>query len=364
MAFRINFTKIIFIPVAAFLGFAVYPHPTTAQDLTAITEAWLASPHADREAEAFTHWNEDGEVPGECAVCHTATGMKDYLAGNRSTVGVIDHPVPLGTVVECATCHSESAQALQSVVFPSGATADMGSSAICATCHQGRASTESVSSVVAGMEDDVISGDLSFINIHYKAAAATQMGDVARGGYQYDGKSYAGPFKHVPDLDSCTSCHSPHSTEPIAVAACATCHKDVTEYTAIRTTAVDVDGDGDTTEGIASEITALHERLGKSIQLYSTEVVQAPVVYDSHAYPYFFADTDGDGAVTEGEAVFPNRYQSWTPRLLKAAYNYQYVAKDTGAFTHNPHYAIQLLYDSLESLGEAVDVGLSELARP
>ena len=190
------------------------------------------------------------------------------------------------------------------------------------------------------------------------------MGDLARGGYQYDGKTYAGPFKHVPELDSCTSCHSPHSTEPIAVAACAACHKDVTEYGAIRTTAIDVDGDGDVTEGIGSEIAALHERLGDAIKRYAAEVAQAPVVYDSHAYPYFFADTDADGTVTEGEAIFPNRYQSWTPRLLKAAYNYQYVAKDTGAYTHNPHYAIQLLYDSLESLGEVVEMDMTGFARP
>ena len=359
----------IVTPLATLLGIVLFTSSAAGQDaakpdLASITEAWLNSPHADRAAEAFTHWNEDGEVPGQCAVCHTATGMKDYLAGDRATVGVIDHPVPLGTVVECATCHGDSAQALRSVVFPSGAEADMGSSAICATCHQGRASADSVTAAVAGVEDDTISGDLAFINVHYKAAAATQMGDLARGGYPYDGKTYAGPFNPVPDLNSCTSCHSPHSTEPVAVAACATCHKDMTEYEAIRTTAIDVDGDGDVTEGIGAEIMALHERLGEAIRLYAAQVVQAPVVYDSHAYPYFFADTDSDGAVTEGEAIFPNRYQSWTPRLLKAAYNYQYVAKDTGAYTHNPHYAIQLLHDSLESLGEAVAVDMTGLARP
>jgi len=359
----------ITVSLIGILGIVVSADLAAAQDpqkpdLTAITEAWLASPHADRSAEAFTHWNEDGEVPGRCAVCHTATGMKDYLATDRSTVGIIDHPVPLGMVVECATCHGGTAQALRNVVFPSGAEADMGNSAICATCHQGRASSDSVTAAVAGTEDDVVSGDLSFINVHYKAAAATQMGDLARGGYQYEGKNYTGLFKHVPDLDSCTSCHNPHSTEPVAVSICTTCHKGVADFGAIRTTAIDVDGDGDITEGISSEIAALHDILGDAIRRYAAEMAQAPVVYDSHAYPYFFADTDGDGAVTDGEAVYPNRYQSWTPRMLKAAYNYQYVAKDTGAYAHNPHYAIQLLHDSLESLGEAVDVDMTGFARP
>ena len=65
------------------------------------------------------------------------------------------------------------------------------------------------------------------------------------------------------------------------------------------------------------------------------------MVYASAAYPYFFVDKDGDGAVSEGEAAYPNRYQSWTPRLVKAAYNYQLVAKEPAIFAHNPHYALQ-----------------------
>ena len=45
---------------------------------------------------------------------------------------------------------------------------------------------------------------------------------------------------------------------------------------------------------------------------------------------------DGDGTISEDEAVFPNRYATWTPRLLQAAYNYQVVAKDGGAWVHKP----------------------------
>jgi len=75
--------------------------------------------------------------------------------------------------------------------------------------------------------------------------------------------------------------------------------------------------------------------------------------HEDHSYPYFFADSDGSGAIEEGEAKYPNRYQSWTPRLLRAAYNYQFVAKDPGAYTHNPFYAMQLLHDSIADLAEA-----------
>jgi len=44
-------------------------------------------------------------------------------------------------------------------------------------------------------------------------------------------------------------------------------------------------------------------------------------------------------------------YRTWTPDLLKAAYNYHYVIKDPGSYSHNPRYIMQLLYDSIDDLG-------------
>jgi hypothetical protein len=115
--------------------------------------------------------------------------------------------------------------------------------------------------------------------------------------------------------------------------------------------AVDFDGDGDIEEGIATEIAGLQEALYAALQAYAADTVGTGVVYDSHSYPYFFIDGDGDGAVTEGEAAYPNRYATWTPRLLKAAYNYQMSLKDPGGYAHGGKYIIQLLCDSIEDLG-------------
>ena len=55
---------------------------------------------------------------------------------------------------------------------------------------------------------------------------------------------------------------------------------------------------------------------------------------------------------------------TWTPRLLKAAYNYQFIEQDKGAFAHNPHYALQLLYDSIESLAQAAEIDMTGMQRP
>jgi len=48
--------------------------------------------------------------------------------------------------------------------------------------------------------------------------------------------------------------------------------------------------------------------------------------------------------------VASNGFKSWTPRLQKAAFNYQLSRVDPGNFAHNAKYVIQLLHDSVQSL--------------
>jgi hypothetical protein len=343
--------------------------PTSqAQDsspLTGIVEGWMASPHGDRKSEAFVHWNEDGAVPEDCATCHSGPGMLDFLGADGSMAGKIDAPAPIGSPVDCVTCHNQAAHDLQQITFPSGEIMTEASpSAICMVCHQGRASSDSVNAAIAGAEDDTVNGDLGFINVHYAASAATMFGGTVRGGYQYEGKTYAERFAHVPDFNTCTTCHNPHTTKVVAVDQCVACHKGAETVRAIRTTPADIDGDGDVTEGISAEISTLHEKLGEAIRHYASEVTGKPVAYDAHAYPYFFNDLNGDGMADSDEAKFPNRYNSWTPRLLRAAYNYQFLAKEPGAYSHNPRYAIQLAYDSLENLSSKAAVDMAGMSRP
>lgn len=350
----------LIISVISFTSFS------NGQDLTPaqITGAWSISPHANKKSEAFTHWDEDGEIPGSCAVCHSTTGANDYMAGPMSTPGAIDHPVPIGEGVECAACHNPNVGALIAVPFPSGASLDkFGNSATCAVCHQGRASKKTVDQAISGLEEDTVQRDLSFINIHYAASAASLMGTLAKSGYEYENKDYKGQFNHVPKLNLCTDCHNPH-TLAVTQTSCTACHQDIASFKDIRTSSIDFDGDGDTKEGIADPISSLKEQLGAAIQKYSAEISNAPIAYSRTSYPYFFNGSDDSEFITAGNKTFPNRYQSWTPRLLKAAYNYQYVTKDKGIYAHNPHYAIQLLYDSLENLSEKVEIDISSFTRP
>jgi len=326
-------------------------------------EGWAGSAHADAEAEAFIHWNEDDpkEVPAGCATCHSTSGFQDYVGADGSAVAVVDKAAPIGEVVSCNACHNEAASAFDVIPFPSGITVTVeGPENRCMVCHQGRASAVQVDKKIADSgvpDDDTISPMITFSNVHYKAAAATQYGALVNGGYQYEGKTYDTKFGHVEGFNTCADCHNPHTLE-LELESCSMCHTDVAAVEDVKnirepSMAKDYDGDGDVEEGIAYEIEGLQESLLKAITAYATEVSTQAIVYDPASHPYFFGDDNANAAKDEGEAA----YKGWTGRRSKAAYNYQFSLKDPGAFAHNPSYIIELLYDSIEDLN-------TKLARP
>jgi len=335
-----------------------------AETLSDLVEKWLASPHGDYGALSFTYWNKDGAVPENCAACHSEPGFIDWLGADGSSFGVVDHPAAINSPIGCASCHTSAAHALDSVPFPSGVSvAGLGSDAVCSVCHQGRQSGDAVSAASSGHDPDAVVPELGFLNVHYGIAAAIMHGADVRGGFHYEGRRYAGRFAHVPSASTCNACHDAHTTT-VETEGCLSCHRGVEDIRAIRTRHVDYDGDGDISVGVHAEIEGLKSKLYGAIQRYGAEVAGVPIGYAPGRFPYFFTDLDGDGQIGEAEAIFPNRYSSWTPRLLQAAYNYQVAVKDKGAWVHNPAYAIQLLHDSIQSLSERVEVDTGGLVRP
>lgn len=323
-------------------------------------DLWIDSAHNDTEGEPFNHWNEDdpAEIPVACARCHSTPGYRDWIGADGTEAGVVESPAPIGTTIQCVACHNDATLVMNSVVMPSGIElTGLGDESRCMQCHQGRESTLSVNAAIeeAGVDDDVVSEDLGFRNIHYYAAAATKYGTLAKGGYEYEGKSYDGNFAHVDQFDTCIECHNMHSLQ-VRIERCSECHTGVSAVEDLQNvrmpgSLVDYDGDGDLDEGIAFEIAGLQEMLNQAIQAYANEVTGTPIVYEGHSYPYFFIDANGDGEPDEGDV---DRYNVWTPRLLRAAYNYQVSQKDPGTFAHGGKYIIQLLYDSIEDLNAAL----------
>ena len=340
--------------------------------------------HFAGNTEPFRHWDATGMVDAGCAKCHSATGLPVYLANNGTEIvtpggiqytGIVAQPAANG--FECVTCHDPNnfpnRRAVVNVPFPNGKSLtfstekdDKGNlkpvdANLCLECHQGRESTVTVNNAIANAKpksDDevVLKADgktpaLSFRNVHYFAAGATLFGDAAQGAYQYDGQKYNGQNVQHP-LNKCTDCHDVHALT-VQIEKCQACHatvKTVDDLETIRMSPVDYNGNGDVKEGIYQEIDTFRTRLYDAIQKYAADKAGTPIVYDAASYPYFFvADKDGNKAQDDkGNAI---GYSAFTPRLLKAAYNYQYSIKDPGAFAHNAPYVMQFLYDSIKDLG-------------
>ncbi|MDJ1006178.1 MAG: cytochrome C [Paracoccaceae bacterium] len=324
----------------------------------AITD-WFRSAHANAAAEAFSHWDDDGEIRPACATCHAGEGFRDFHGLDGTAPGVVDGPIDVGGVVDCGTCHNEGLAEISEITFPSGLVHPVtGVEASCLTCHQGRAAGATIVAAIDGLAEDEPNAELRFINPHYATAAATWLGGYGAAGYHYDGQDYSGRFFHARPVASCNSCHEPHTLE-VDFEPCLTCHEADSPQD-IRIARQSYDGSGNTSVGIQSDIEANAEQLMAMIQAYMGDVVGAPVIYDGNRYPYFFADANGDGAIDMVDGR-PVPYAAWTPRSLRTAFNWKLVTADPGNFAHNPQYSLELLYDSIEDLSEPLGVDMEDL---
>ena len=229
-------------------------------------------------------------------------------------------------------------------------------------CHQGRESKVSVDKQITDTfkltpadEDTVVkplvtkdaagktvTTTFGFRNVHYFAAAATQYGTLVKGGYEYDGLLYDGKFEHPAPYNTCNGCHNPHTLE-LDVKECATCHEGVAkveDLAKIRMpgSLMDYDGDGDAKEGVAVEMAGLQEKLLTAITGVRQGSRQGRHRLRCGHLPLLLRRQERQRQARRGREGLS---AAWTPRLLKAAYNYQVASKDPGTFAHNAKYIIQ-----------------------
>ena len=314
--------------------------------------------HFDGSSEAFRHWDEEEEgVPSGCVKCHTSYGLPKVLKAETLEAG------PPSNGMSCSTCHENNVtfpvRQAGEVTFPSGLKASLeDSSNLCMNCHQGRASKKTI-------DDNIAAGNFRFVNVHYYAAAASFFGTDVKGGYEYDGKTYAGENTfpaHGGNLNTCVQCHM--GTKSVAkshmvipnVANCQ-CHA-ISSFDALKVSGSDYNKDGQ--QPVKQELESVQAALYAQIQDYGTDVLAKPIVYSATAYPYFFNDTNGNGVLDTEEATSDNAYQSFDAKLLKAAYNYQFNLKEPCGYIHNADYMAQLAIDSIGDLGGDV----STFSRP
>lgn len=320
---------------------------------------WFRSAHANAAAEAFSHWDDDGEIRAQCATCHSGEGFRDFHGLDGTEAGVVDGTIDVGGVVDCGTCHNAGLADVTEIAFPSGLIHPVtGVETSCLTCHQGRAAGVDVEEATEKLPVDEPNAELRFINPHYATAAATWLGGYGAAGYQYAGQDYSGRFFHARPVVSCNSCHQPHTLE-VEFEPCLTCHQaDSPED--IRIARQSYDGSGDISVGIRSDINSNSDRLLDMIRDYSAEVVGVPLIYDGTRYPYFFTDANNDGAI-DLENGSPVAYTSWTPRSLRTAFNWKLVTADPGNYAHNPEYSLELLFDSIMDLSGPLGIDIEEL---
>lgn len=316
--------------------------------------------HFDATSEAWRHWDEDGEVSGRCAKCHTAEGMPFFI---EHGVNIAMEP---SDEMECSTCHIDLAEftlyELDEVVMPSGAPVSFGEAEpdnLCLNCHQGRESGVGINNAIAAaaVGDDEVSEDLRFSNPHYFATGSALFGADSHGAYQYSGMEYSGQFEHARGVDSCSGCHDVHALE-IYVDECVDCHEDLDEDDPDLETIrfdedfdpVDYNGNGDVEEGVAFEIATYEQLLFDSILEYAANEIGTPIGFGS-SYPYWFVDSNANGMIDPDEASRDNAYPSWTPTLLRGVYNYMFFHYTPGSYAHNPDYALQVLYDTIADIG-------------
>ena len=327
---RMGLRKFVLLSLFVILGIVLSACAQAATSDAEAEAAWQASAH--------TSWlrEETPENPTGCAKCHNSLGYLKFLGVDASSAGRVEAPAATGTTLECQVCHNQAAEARDFAIMPSGLEiGGLGQESNCMECHQGLASSRQVAEIIADLPKDQINTGLSMPDIHANAAGATVYGTQAKGGGEYPQYQYAAKFYHL--SDTCVTCHDPHTLQ-VRVDQCSACHLAATSLEGvrnIRSSRIDYDGDGDISEGMAGEVDTMMERLLITIQLYTA------LTDDTDMIAY-----DG-GFLNQAD----EKYTTWTPDLLQAAYNYQYAAKDPGSYSHNPKYIMQLLYDSIDELG-------------
>ncbi len=318
--------------------------------------------HFNRDGKPFHYWDQAKEIPAVCSRCHAANGVPEYLKEGKN------NPSPhVKNGFACTNCHADmltyARHSVAKVTFASGITIDSGhnDSNLCMTCHQGRESTASLNKAIAGGAPDAPNPKLEFVHVHYFPAGATRYGADAKVAYEYEGKTYARRFDHVPQMSNCTNCHEPHGGS-VQVAKCGGCHQGVQDHAQLVNIRMasrgDFDGNG-REEGLAREVANLHQELYGAIQRYAKAVGGASIAFTKEAHPYWYNDVNGNGQVDPDELKPANKYPAYTPRLMQAVYNHTFVTRDPGAAYHNARYTLQLLYDSLDSLAQSGKAGVN-----
>jgi hypothetical protein len=374
-------------------------------DLAEITNnrQWADSAHAGHiltagpvqdsatKYSAWTHYNWDktndtiaGDFTGRavCQRCHTATGVANFLnapatynpANNdfsHLSAWTATTGSPQQELLYCWGCHSNvSTGTLRNpgsltINYSNGATAtypNIGASNVCIACHTGA----EVGDSIKGSTGDFT--NLSFINSHYLTAGGQVF---AVNGYEYAGQNYSMGYHqnigvanvwNTGNAGPCVACHmsgtQPHTWDFLAEDSsgtitanqstlCIKCHAAISPAT----------------------LESKKESLAKALEALRL-ALQAKGIFFSNSYPYFFQSaTDHSSAnafknwdgVNVGTVAVPVTGKG--KDVMGAAFNYNLLVHDPGSYAHNNGYALKLIQDSIDFLGDGLVDGDGSIVR-
>jgi len=306
----------------------------------------------DNYGVAWAHYDFKASNRQSCQRCHTATGARNYF-NNMATYSAANNTfVATGNQKEmlyCWACHTDNKGTLRNPgVYTSDYTGapytfpDLKGSNMCISCHSGRESGDSIKALSSGFNNR------SFVNSHYLTGGGTVFTST---GYEYGGLDYANKSFYQHDQigltttfggsnGPCVGCHmtssEPHRFLPVTVTngvitaivtdVCTNCHSGQYSMT-------------------ATELETQREELAASLEALKAQLAAAGYNYTT-SYPYFSTrnwlssgDTDNTGAITG-------------KNNMGAAFNYNLLVHDPGAYAHNRYYAKRLIYDSIDWLDD------------
>lgn len=324
---------------------------------------WANSGHGDKYAAPWIHY--DFKARDNCNRCHTTTGHIKYVTTkDKSAWAAANSSDKTKEVLRCDGCHKDYNFGAGNVRNYGPVTMDYtdnvftypnaGSSNLCIECHAGRETGDTIKNSNQTGTTFRNYSNASFVNSHYLTAGATIF---TKSGYEYTGLDYTDPlaYQHkniglssgIPNSTSgpCYGCHmtSPghsHTFRPENSTVCAnvSCHGASATFATI------------TPVPLARFEAALAALKGE------LEVNPFRKMFWADKNPYFFTNTTFSTAVKSWHSVGgPVASKTTTGKNnMGAAFNYNLLAHDPGAFAHNSFYVKRLIYDSIDWLDDNV----------
>ncbi|MDX1776016.1 MAG: hypothetical protein R3297_05500 [Desulfobulbales bacterium] len=306
----------------------------------------------DGSGSAFTFFNFATFAGGGCSRCHTASGARNYLDDPESYAPRDNEFSHLQgqqkELLYCWACHADNSGGLRNpgpisadyaglpFAFP-----DLLGSNVCTACHTGRQSGQGI----ASSADDFT--DKEFVDSHYLAAAGILFNAA---GYEFAGRDYANSIYFLHDRVGLADSLQPNANGP-----CIGCHMKTEEGHVFQAVAKNATGSivGLTSfeqtcsnchtgpEELLDVVTEQQEGFQAALESLRLALADNGFIFLG-AFPYF---SNTDWTSLQDPSGKSN---------MGAAFNYNLLYHEPGAYSHNLHYTRKLLYDSIDFLDDGI----------